>query len=147
KYAVDHLGGSLRLVVVLGHSGCGALSAAVDVFLNPAVYLPLATKHSLRTILDGLLVVVQAAAKRLQKMFGSDVVDRPGYREALIEASIVTNAALAAYAIQQELTSDHTTRLKTMYGVYLLDARRVWAPPIGGTLGLGLAPAPRDPAG
>ena len=63
KYAVDHLGGSLRLVVVLGHSGCGALTAAVDVFLNPAVYLPFATKHSLRAILDGLQVVVQASAR------------------------------------------------------------------------------------
>ena len=47
KYAVDHLRGSLKLVVVLGHSGCGAVTAAVDVFLNPADYLPFATKHSL----------------------------------------------------------------------------------------------------
>ena len=34
KYAVDHLGGSLKLIVVLGHSGCGAVTAAVDVFLE-----------------------------------------------------------------------------------------------------------------
>src|SRR5262249_40642170 len=34
KYAIKHLGDSLRVVVVLGHSGCGALAAAVDVFLN-----------------------------------------------------------------------------------------------------------------
>ena len=39
KYAVDHLRDSLKLVVVLGHSGCGAVSAAVDVFLNPRAYL------------------------------------------------------------------------------------------------------------
>ena len=32
KYAVDHLSGSLKLIVVLGHSGCGALTSAVDVF-------------------------------------------------------------------------------------------------------------------
>ena len=32
KYAVEHLGDSLKLVVVLGHSECGAVSAAVDVF-------------------------------------------------------------------------------------------------------------------
>src|SRR6476619_159907 len=48
KYAVDHLGGSLKLVAVLGHSGCGALTAAVDVFLNPADYFPIVTKPSLR---------------------------------------------------------------------------------------------------
>src|SRR4029450_8434291 len=29
KYAADHLSDSLKLVVVLGHSGCGAVSAAV----------------------------------------------------------------------------------------------------------------------
>ena len=39
KYAVDHLGDSLKLVVVLGHSGCGAVTAAVDIFLDPAEYL------------------------------------------------------------------------------------------------------------
>src|SRR3954449_9207978 len=33
RYAAEHLGGSLKLIVVLGHSGCGAVSAAVDVFL------------------------------------------------------------------------------------------------------------------
>jgi carbonic anhydrase len=98
KYAVENLGGSLKLIVVLGHSGCGALTTAVDVFLNPGDYLPLATKHSLRSILDRLLVVVQT----LDAAFGPDVAHRTGYRKALIEASIVTNAALAAHSIQQE---------------------------------------------
>src|SRR5207342_3649559 len=66
KYAVENLGGCLKLIVVLGHSGCGAVSAAVDVFLDPTRYLALATSHSLRNILDRLLVVVQASAKRMQ---------------------------------------------------------------------------------
>ncbi|WP_342242839.1 carbonic anhydrase [Ensifer sp. OTU672] len=34
SYAVDHLKDSLRTIVVLGHSGCGAVSAAVDVYLE-----------------------------------------------------------------------------------------------------------------
>jgi len=146
KYAVDHLRHSLKLVVVLGHSGCGAVTSAVDVFLNPADYLPLATKHSLRTILDGLFVVVQASATKIVHAFGPEVVRRPGYRAALIEASIVTNAALAAYSIQQEIGAAELTRLQTAYGVYLLDTRRVWAPGVGGTTGSGLAAAPRDKA-
>ena len=33
-YALEHLGESLKLIVVLGHSGCGAVTAAVDVFLT-----------------------------------------------------------------------------------------------------------------
>ena len=64
-YAIDHLGDSLRLIVVLGHSGCGAVTTAVDVFLEPANYLTLATQHSLRGIVDHLLGVVQASSKRL----------------------------------------------------------------------------------
>jgi carbonic anhydrase len=146
KFAIDHLSGSLKLIVVLGHSGCGAVTAAVDVFLNPAEYLPLATKHSLRTILDSLLVVVQASAKQIQNAFGQDVVRLPGYRAALIEASIVANAALAAYSIQQEIGDVERTGVQTAYGVYLLDTRRVWVPRVPATKSIGLAAAPRDRA-
>ena len=77
---------------MLGHCGCGA-PTAVDLFLNPDDYLPLATKHSLRNVLDRLLLMVQTAARKPLAAFGSDVVLRPRYRKSLIEASIVTNAA------------------------------------------------------
>jgi carbonic anhydrase len=143
RYAVENLGGSLKLIVVLGHSGCGALTTAVDVFLNPGHYLPLATKHSLRNILDGLLLVVQTSANRLLAAFGPDVVLRPGYRKALIEASIVTNSALAAYSIQQEF-GGAPTELRTVYGVYLLETREVWVPRLGRVEEAGLAAAPQD---
>jgi carbonic anhydrase len=147
KYAVDNLRGSLKLIVVLGHSGCGALTTAVDVFLNPANYLPLATMHSLRRILDGLLVVVQASAKRFQSAFGPEISHHPRYREALIEASIVANAALAAHSIQQEFGTSDPAELQTVYGVYLLETHQVWAPHVSEMKGIGLALAPRDPAG
>jgi carbonic anhydrase len=72
KYAADHLGGSMKLVVVLGHSRCGAVSAAVDVFLDPPSYLALAADHALRAILDRLLIVVHASATKLQAAHGSE---------------------------------------------------------------------------
>ncbi len=147
KYAVEHLDHSLKLIVVLGHSRCGALTAAVDVFLNPNQYLPLATEHSLRDILDRLLVVVEASARRLLKAFGADVTRHPRYRETLIEASIITNAALAAYSIQQELGTRDPSGLRTVYGVYVLETREIWAPRIGDTKEGGLAAPPNDPAG
>jgi carbonic anhydrase len=147
KYAVDHLSGSLKLIVVLGHSGCGALAAAVDVFLRPSDYLSLATKHSLRTILDRLLVVVNASAKKLLEVFGPDIAHRPGYREALIETSVATNAALAAYSIQQEIGSADPAQLRAVYGVYLLETREVWTPPFSKVQDTGLAAPPRDLAG
>jgi carbonic anhydrase len=144
---VEHLGGTLKLIVVLGHSGCGALTTAVEMFLNPGDYLTLATKHSLRNILDRTLLVVQASANKLLSAFGPDVVRHAGYRQALIEASIVTNAALAAYSIQQEFESIERTDMRAVYGVYLLETREVWAPRLGDAKGIGLAAAPHDLAG
>ena len=144
KYAVEHLGGTLKLIVVLGHSGCGAITTAVDMFLDPGDYLTLATKHSLRNILDRSLLVVQASANKLLSTFGSDVARNPGYRQALIEASIITNAALAAHSIQQELGASERTEIRAVYGVYLLETRQVWAPRLGNVNGTGLVPAPSD---
>jgi carbonic anhydrase len=147
KYAVDHLGGTLKLIVVLGHSGCGALTTAVDVFLNPGNYVTIAAKHSIRSILDRSLIVVQASANKLLSAFGPDVTNNPGYRQALIEASIVTNAALSAYSIQQEFIAHELPELRAAYGVYVLETREVWAPRAGNINGTGLAEAPRDLAG
>jgi len=147
KYAVDHLGGTLKLIVVLGHSGCGALTAAVDVFLNPGDYVAIAAMHSIRNILDRSLIVVQASANKLLSAFGPGVARNPGYRQALIEASIVTNAALSAYSIQQEFVSHDLPELQAVYGVYVLETREVWAPRSGGIKGNGLASPPRDLAG
>jgi len=144
KYAVEHLSDNLKLIVVLGHSGCGATTAAVDVFLNPADYLALAGKHSLRYILDALLIVVQACAKKIHAAFGPGILHHPGYRHALIEASIVTHAALAAYSIRQEISK---AAVQIVYGVYLLETRRVWTPHGDKKKGSGLTPAPRDAAG
>jgi len=144
KYAAEHLGGSLKLVVVLGHSGCGAVSAAVDVFLDPGAYLELAAKHSLRGILDRLLVVVHAADMRLRAAGPPDVTSHPAYREALIEAAIVSNAALAAYTVQQEIAARDASGLRAAYGVYVLADRAIWAPRSGSSRCDGLAAPPAD---
>jgi carbonic anhydrase len=65
----------------------------------------------------------------------------------LIEASIATNAALAAYSIQEEFVSSWPSELKVAYGVYVIETREVWAPRPGNIDGVGLAAAPREPAG
>ncbi len=145
-YAVENLGGSPKILVVLGHSCCGAVAAAVDVFLEPARYLPLAASPPLRSIVDRLLVVVQASAMRLLELVGADVTRRPRYREALIEVSISVNAALAAYTLQQEIGRRDLGDLRTVYGVYLLETRQVWAPRAGGAQWSGLADPPSDRA-
>jgi carbonic anhydrase len=128
RYALEHLRDSLRLIVVLGHSGCGALSAAVDAFLQPGGYLRLATNHSLRSIVDRQFIVVQAAARRLAAVYGGGITGHKRYREALIETAVATNAALTAYTVQQELRSVESSALQAVYGVYLLRSHEVWAP-------------------
>src|SRR5262245_33354210 len=143
RFAVERLSDNLKLIVVLGHSGCGALTSAVDVFLNPTDYLSLAGKHSLRYVLDALLIVVQACAKKIDTLFGPEILHHPGYRRALIEASIVTHAALAAFSIRQEITQ---TTLQVVYGVYLLETRQVWTPYASGLKGSGLTSAPYNAA-
>ncbi|MDR3529009.1 MAG: carbonic anhydrase [Rhodopila sp.] len=144
RYAVEHLRGSLRLVAVLGHSGCGALTTAVDIFLEPSGYLSLATNHALRSILDRQLIIVQTSARRLANSFGHDVVKHKRYREALTETAIVTNAALTAYAVQQELRGFDPHDLRVVYGVYLLESHEIWAPTRSLTKASGLAEPPVD---
>jgi carbonic anhydrase len=146
KYAVEHLGSTLKLIAVLGHSGCGALTTAVDVFLKPNEYLKIAASHSIRGILDRSLLVVQASANKLHAVFGSDVGRHPGYRQALIESSIITNAALAAYSIQQEFIAIGPAHLQVAYGIYLIETREVWAPRSDDIDGVGLAAVPHDPS-
>lgn len=147
RYAIEHLGESLKLVVVMGHSGCGAVTSAVDVYLRPAGYLSLASNAAVRSLLDRLHVVVHASAGRMSAVFGADVVQRPGYRGALIETCVLVNAALAAYTIQQEIGVGAPDRPRVAYGVYLIDSRAVWAPRVEGGQERGLAFPPEDAAG
>jgi carbonic anhydrase len=128
NYALEHLAESLKLVVVLGHSGCGAVTAAVDVFLAPAGYLSLASNHAVRMVVDRLQVVVLAAARKLEAALGPGISRHPQYREALIEVSVITNAALAAHTLQREIGDGTTDGVRVAYGVYVLADRTVWAP-------------------
>jgi carbonic anhydrase len=143
RYAADHFAETLKLVVVLGHSGCGAVTAAVDAFLDAHSYLDLARMHTLRNIVDRILVVVHAPAKRVARVYGADVASRENYRTALIEASIASNAALAAHVLERELG---TSGLRTAYGVWLLESRAIWAPRHDDDACDGLAYPPADGA-
>lgn len=124
-YAVSHFPESLRLVVVLGHSGCGAVASAVDTYLNPAQYLALATRPALRLIVDRLLIAVRAAALSLRRTFGEGVESNAGYRAALLELSVVLNAALGANTLRREFPE---SGVEVMFGVYHLGSRRVGLP-------------------
>lgn len=122
-YAVQHLGSNLQLLVVLGHSGCGAVSAAVDTFLEPAKYLAVANSQALRSIVDGLLLAVRAAASSFEHVHGKDVGREPGYRAALLETAVSLNAAMTAKTLRHEFRD--SKNLQVVYGVYHLVSREV----------------------
>lgn len=143
RYAVDNFPRSLKLVVVLGHSQCGAVTSAVDVFLRPARYLALAADYPLRSIVDAILAAVRGASLALEAVHGSRVTALPGYRAALVETSVAVNACIAAFALRQELES---RRCRVLFGTYDLASRYVRLPltPEGrkAPSGIGLFPAP-----
>jgi carbonic anhydrase len=144
RYAAAHFAASLRLIVVLGHSQCGAVTAAVDAFLLPRTYLSMAGDYPLRSLVDGILVAVRAASIALERGYGPGVLKRPGYRAALIETSVVMNAAFAAYSLERELGS---RRCRVAFGRYDLASGRLSLPlrdPAVTGNGTALVPPPRN---
>jgi carbonic anhydrase len=143
RYAADNFPESLKLVVVLGHSQCGAVTSAVDVFLRPARYLTLAANYPLRSIVDSILVAVRSASLALEIVHGPRVTALHGYRAALVETSVAINTCVAAYALKLELES---RGCRVLFGTYDLASRYVRLPlaPDGRKTpsGIGLFPAP-----
>jgi carbonic anhydrase len=129
EYAVHKLAQSLRLIVVLGHSSCGAVTAAVDSYINPAGYSVIGLSHSLRSLVDRLLAAVREAAGELERLGGPSIADHPGYRAALIEVAVYLNAALTAFDVQRELDLSAETGPRVVYGVFDLVAQRVGSLP------------------
>ena len=126
-YAVEQLGEGLKLIVVLGHSRCGALAAAVDAYLKPAGLFGLSTSHNLRSIVNVLFRPVHGAARALAAVRGDEVSRLPGYRAALTECSVVINAALTASMLGGEY-GDAAKGLRVVFGVYDLGTRQVNVP-------------------
>jgi carbonic anhydrase len=145
-YAVNNLGENLKLLVTLGHSGCGAVSAAADAFLRPAEYLGLLSSHHVRAIVNDLFPAVRGAAVALAATWGDDVVRQAGYRRALIECAVVLNAALTASILREEFAGPDK-ELGTVFGAYDLGTRRVGVPLANagdGEAGVRLVAAPAD---
>ena len=141
-YAVAHLA-SLRLLTVVGHTGCGAVTAAVDAYLVPESYFDVAGNPDLRAIVDAIMAAVTTAAAALTEVHGAAVAQLPGYRGALIETAVVVNAALTAAALAQQARPVLDAELGVAFGVYDL-ARRSVGLPVGEGWRAGLADPPAD---
>lgn len=131
-YAVRNLFSSLSVIVVLGHTNCGAVSAAVDLYLTPHDYPALGLTHALRSIVDRVQIAVRGAAKALGRVAGPTAKDQPGYRAALIETSVYLNAALTAFDVHREVVLfDQETGIRVVYSVF--DLADLWVRALPGS--------------
>jgi carbonic anhydrase len=140
EYASRNFTETVRLVVVLGHSGCGAVRAAVDLYLDPDAYGSIAVTHSLRSIVDRILVAVRIADKALERRCGPGMTADPGYKAALWQMAVSLNAALTAHDLARELNVTGDNNKDVVYGVYDLATQRVQAAPLHDST---FAPAPK----
>jgi carbonic anhydrase len=145
-FALTSLSESVKVLVMLGHSGCGAVTGAVDAYLRPLKFWSKSTSPMLRAILQRIFVAVREAANGLEAVWGQDARNRPGFREALIESAVCINAAQAAYTLHLEVERAGKWEIEVLYGVYNLYTHRVGMPaPRDNDIHLAYAPTnPRD---
>lgn len=120
-FAVRRLAGSLKLVVVLGHTSCGAVTAAVDMYLDPRDYDQIACTHGMRSLVDKIMISVRGAAKSLERSYGDEIKRHANYRTALIEAAVYLNSAITAFDLRRELELMAMRTARVVFGVYDLD--------------------------
>ncbi len=141
-YAVRHFAESLKLVVVLGHTGCGAVAAAVETYLSPKDYADIAFTHALRSLVDRIMIAVRGAANALQHVCGRNVVHHPNYKDALKEVSVYLNAAITAFDLSREVATFGAPSMRVVYGVYDLGTLFVTPTPLANPAKPEFAPAP-----
>jgi carbonic anhydrase len=147
EYALHNFKDSLHLLVVLGHTGCGAVTAAVDAYLSPAKRGGTAFTRSLRAVVNHALIAVRGGAMALEEFWGPGVAADPGYRDALVEVSVYLNAGMTAYHLREEVRPEEAFGTRAVYGVFDLATCRVIGPDLDPSTDdtSKLAPAPAHP--
>lgn len=127
-YALSSLSHSIRVVVMLGHSGCGAVTGAVDAYLQPLKFWSKSVTPMLRSITQRIFVAVREAANGIKDVWGPDARDMPGFREALIETAVCINTAQAAFALRQDVERNARWEIEVLYGVHNIRNHQVCMP-------------------
>jgi len=127
-FALNALSDSVQVVVVLGHSGCGAVTGAVDAYLRPLKFWSKSISPMLRTLTKRIFVAVREAANGLDEVWGADSRDMPGYTEALIESVVCMNAAHSAFDVRQEVERNAKWEIEVLYGVHNIRNHQVCMP-------------------
>ncbi|RPI80235.1 MAG: hypothetical protein EHM42_12420 [Planctomycetaceae bacterium] len=149
-YAVKHLADSLKLVVVLGHSKCGAVQAAVDTYLSPTNFADIAYTYALRSLVDQIQIAVRGSDHALKQEGGAGIVSDPDYRALLVATTVYVNAAVSALELRRELRL-RGSRHAVVFGAYDFETLRIRSLPGAVALKAGhsahLRRAPADPEG
>lgn len=128
-YALRHLKDSLKLIVVLGHSKCGAVTAAVDTHLSPDAYVNIACTFPLRSLVDQIQIAVRGASHALEKYIGVAMPNKTMYRSLLVGITAYVNAAVSALELQRELGLYDANGPQVVFGVYDFESLRVQSSP------------------
>ena len=118
EFAINALSESVKLVVMLGHSGCGAVTGAVDAYLRPLKFWSKSTTNMLKSIFRRIFVAIREADNGMKEVWGPDARTMPGYREALIEIAVTLNAAQAAYDLRLEVERAGKWEIDVYYTIY-----------------------------
>jgi carbonic anhydrase len=128
EFAMNALSESLKCIVVLGHLGCGAVTGAVDSYLQPLKFWSKSNLPMLRTITQRIFVAVRESDNALKEAWGPNARDMPGYRAALIDIAVCVNAAHAAFDLTQEVERAAKWEIEVLYGVFSLHNHQVSMP-------------------
>ncbi|MDB5342537.1 MAG: carbonic anhydrase [Schlesneria sp.] len=143
-YALRHLKDSLKVVVVLGHSKCGAVTAAVDTHLSPDAYVNIACTFPLRSLVDQIQIAVRGASHALEKCVGVALPNKTMYRSLLVGITAYVNAAVSAFELQRELNLYEAGGPQVVFGVYDFESLRVQSTPALTPETSRLRPAPKS---
>jgi carbonic anhydrase len=128
EYALHSLSESAKCVVMLGHMGCGAVTAAVDCYLRPDQFWAQAMSPMLRSIIHRIFVAVRESDNAIKQVWGTGYRSQSGYRDALIGTAVCVNAAHAAFDLRHEVERAGKPDIKVLYGVFSLRNNQVSMP-------------------
>lgn len=119
---------SVRIVVVLGHTNCGAIKGAVDAYLDPKKFWSKSYSPPLRLTFQRIFVAVRESDNALRDVWGEEARTLPGYREALIDMAVCLNAAHTAFALRQQVEGADNWEIGVLFGVYDIRTHQVCMP-------------------
>ncbi len=80
EFALNALSESVKCVVMLGHLGCGAVTGAVDCYLEPLKFWSASMTPMLRSVIHRIFVAVREGDNAIKESWGPDARNLPGYR-------------------------------------------------------------------